>query len=181
VESKLKKVIFAIIFGLSSFLLAACSSLNTNGAVDLFLTIDKPINFSDDIAGGSENGWSPSPDSGGTWSAGDLAFIQLKYENKFENGMNLKIRMSSFVNENNPSVALLLKANDIEVNSIQFNEKKSGGDYVVFIGSEILAKSPGNIKLEFQITNAAVPKDLGVSEDLRKLGIFLIQITPSQV
>jgi hypothetical protein len=145
----------------------------------LLLKTESVISFSDDIAGGAENGWSPSPDSGGTWSASDQAFLQLRYEDEFKDGLNLNIRMSAFVNEKNPNVTLVLTGNGIEVSEINFDEKSSGGDYSVVLGPDVLAKSPGNIKLGFEITNAASPKDLGISEDLRKLGIFLIQITPS--
>jgi hypothetical protein len=160
-------------------LTSACSSITSTDASGILLQADKVINFSDDIAGGSESGWSPSPDSGGTWSASDQTFLKFRYEEKFENGLSLKITMSSFVNPKNPKVDLVLIANGEEIDNIVFNEKSPGGEYSVLIPEEILSKSPGEILLSFQITGAASPKDLGVSEDLRKLGIFLIKVVPT--
>lgn len=173
------KIFGSFIFSLMLILTSACSSITSTDASAILLQAGKIINFSDDIAGGPENGWSPSPDSGGTWSASDQTFLKFRYEEKFENGLGLKITMSSFVNPKNPKVDLVLTANGEEIDKISFNENSPGGEYSVLIPGEILAKSPGEILLNFQITGAATPKDLGVGEDLRKLGIFLIKIVPS--
>ena len=178
--SKINTKIFgSFIFSLMLIMTSACSSITSTDASGISLQADKIIDFSDDIAGGAENGWSPSPDSGGTWSASDKTFLKFRYEEKFENGLGLNITMGSFVNPKNPKIDLVLTANGEEIKKIAFDEKSPGGEYSVLIPAEILSKSPGEILLSFQITGAAVPKDLGVSEDLRKLGIFLIKIVPT--
>jgi hypothetical protein len=41
--------------------------------------------------------------------------------------------------------------------------------------------NPGVLTLEFNVPNSTSPKALGISEDIRDLGIFLMKITPSNI
>jgi hypothetical protein len=180
--SSVKKSIKLIFTALTAIILlttaTACGSSSESSASGITLKAGETISFAEDIAGGGENGWS-LPDNGGTWSASDEAQLSFSYEGGFDRGLNFKISMASFVNDKNPNIDLTLLANNLAVSNINFNQTNFEGEYSVNIGPEVLEKTPGKLRLMFRIANAAVPKDLGLGEDLRKLGVFLINITPS--
>ena len=75
--------------------------------------------------------------------------------------------------EKNPNVSVSVKANTEFVKEIEFNLTKTSDDVLISLSREILSKNKGWVALTFDITNTAVPKDLGLNSDTRKLGIFL--------
>ena len=177
----LNQAFISMNFALVLILLTACSNLLSTDTSGIALKTGSTINFSDDITGGFENGWSYSPEPGGIWSVKDESFLKFRYSEKYENGLKLDITMKAFVNSKNPNVSLVLTANGVEVKKVDFDEKNSDGEYAVVVPPEVMAIYPGEILLNFQITGAASPKELGVSEDIRKLGVFLIKITPNGI
>lgn len=172
------RILRIISVGVLLVFLTGCSGPGEPDNVAINLKVGETITFTDSKAGGMANGWS-RPEAGGTWSASDNATLYFDYEEKFDRGLRLGISMLAFVNEQNPNVALKLLANGTAISEIDFDLQNPRGDYTVRISPETLSKNPGKVKLEFRILNAAVPKDLGISQDIRKLGVFLKKITTS--
>ena len=59
---------------------------------------------------------------------------------------------------------------------MNFDEAKPSEEVSIDISKDILSKKSGRVILTFDITNAAIPKELGTGADERKLGIFLLQM-----
>jgi hypothetical protein len=180
----MKKHIKNVIRILSScfllLMLSACGSSGVSSASSITLEAGKVVSFAEDIAGGGENGWS-LPDNGGTWSQADLAVLNLKYDEAWNNGIDLVLTMTSFVNAQNPNISATINANDEYVQEIKFDANNPSGEISLSITKEVLSKSNGQVKISFNISNAAIPKELGTSQDERKLGIFLIQMVATPV
>jgi hypothetical protein len=154
-------------------MLAACGSPSSSLVSSITLEPGKAISFAQDIAGGQANGWS-LPNSGGTWSDSDSPVLNLDYDKPFNDGLNLTLSLLSFVNPKNPSISVSVYANEEFVKELKFDEAKSSADVSLDISRKILSKNTGILTLRFDITNAAIPKLLGVNLDERKLGIFLM-------
>ena len=161
-------------------LVSSCGSATVSAESGITIKAGQSINFGNDVAGGVENGWS-IPDGGRTWSNGYLSILKFNYDNEFENGMNLLISMGSFVNNKNPNMKVSIKANDVVVKELDFNESLSGGDISIDISSEVLKKNSSQLILSFDMPNAAIPSEIGWNSDIRRLGIWITQIQISKI
>lgn len=139
------------------------------------LKANEVVTFSKNEAGGPENGWWDA-ESAGNWSQSDRPVLNLEYDDTFKNGMTLIISMSAFVVEKNPNISVSIRANDEFIEETSFNVGKPAEELSLSISKEILSKKKGIITLTFEITNAAVPNEVGYNSDVRKLGIFLGQM-----
>lgn len=160
-------------------LVASCGSATVSAESGIKIKAGQSINL-DDVSMGLENGWSSS-EGGHTWSNGYLSILKFNYDNEFENGMNLTIRMGSFVNNKNPNMKVSIKANDVVVKELDFNESLSGGDISIDISSEVLKKNSSQLILSFDMPNAAVPSEIGWNRDGRRLGIWISKIQVNKI
>lgn len=165
-----------LVSGAFLIMLTACSATSIS-APESAITVQagQTVKFVDNVAGGPEYGWSES-EASGTWSASDRTTLNLKYDKSFNDGLDLKFSMGSFVFEKNPIVSVVIKANGEFVSENRFDLSKPSGDFLINVSKDILSKNKGWVMLTFDITNAAVPNELGYNSDTRKLGIFLIQM-----
>lgn len=166
--------------GILLILVASCGSPTVTAESGIDIKAGQSINFGNDVSGGVENGWS-SPDGGRTWSNGYLSILKLNYDNEFENGINLLVSMGSFVNNKNPNMKVTIKANDVIVKELDFNESLSGGDISIDVSPEILKKNASQLILSFDMPNAAIPSEIGWNSDVRRLGIWITQIQVSKI
>jgi len=175
----MKKIIKHSISIISScillLMLAACGSPSSSLLSSITLEPGKVISFAQEIAGGQANGWS-LPDSGGTWSDSDSPVLNFDYDKPFNAGINLTLSLLSFVNPKNPNISVSVYANDEFVKELKFDEAKPSADVSLVISKEILSKNTGALTLRFDITNAAIPRKLGINLDGRTLGIFLMRM-----
>jgi hypothetical protein len=169
---KYLKSIFSLCFLL--VLLTACGSSSVSAESGIGIKPGETIRLINNIAGGSENGWSGESD--GTWSDGYLSVLKFDHNDEFTSGLNLIISMSSFVNVKNPKMRVMIKANNVVVKELDLNENLPGGDISVEISKEILQKNTKQLLLTFDIPNATVPSEIGWNEDMRRLGIWITQI-----
>jgi hypothetical protein len=175
VKKIIRSVFGLLVFGPLLFSITACSSSITAPESAITLKAGEIVKFVNNVAGGPENGWSES-EGGGTWSASDSTILNLEYDKSFNNGLDLRFSMASFVFEKNPVVSVTITANREFVKEIKFDLTRPSGDVLVNISKKILSKNKGWVILTFDITNAAVPNELGYNTDTRKLGIFLSQM-----
>lgn len=180
-KKKLKLVLSFCAIGIMLILVSACGSSTESLGPAISLKSGEAVTFSNNEAGGPENGWWDA-ESAGNWSQSNRPILNLKYDDTFKNGMNLIISMSAFVVEKNPNISVSIRANEAVVKKVEFNLEKPLEDVSLSITKEILSKKKGLVTLAFEITNAAVPNEVGLNNDARKLGILLTQLiaTPSE-
>jgi hypothetical protein len=173
-----RSVLSVVSVGMILIGVAACGS--SVGSLESGITLKqgKVVTFTNNEAGGPKNGWSFS-DSSGTWSQSDKTILELNYDESFNEGMSLKLYVSAFVIDKNPNVSASISANGEFIKEVKFNLNKLDEDILLTISKEILSKNEGRVTLTFEITNAAVPKELGYNADERKVGIFLMKLTAS--
>jgi hypothetical protein len=180
VKKIIRSVLSFLSIGIMLSTVAACgSSVIAQGPV-INLKAGEVVTFSENEAGGLENGWWDA-ESAGNWSQSDRPILNLKYDDAFENGMNLNIAMSAFVVEKNPEISVSIKANGEFVKETSFNVRKPFEDVALNISKELLSKNKGLVTLTFEIKNAAVPNEVGYNTDVRRLGIFLGQMIATPI
>ena len=157
-------------------ILTGCGSSNDSAKSGISIKAGEAISFSQDITGGKEDGWS-LPDSGGTWSQSKRATLKLNYGSEFANGMNLSLKTMGFVSNKEQATRVVISANGVEVKKIDFSSNQPNADISLNIPKEILSSNKSQLVLSFDTPSAVSPKDLGLSEDVRKLGIFLIELS----
>ena len=172
----IRSVISVIAVAITLTAVSACGSSVGMTESGITLKAGEVVTFTGNEAGGPENGWS-LPDSGGTWSQSDKAVLSLNYDKSFNGGMNLNLYISAFVIEKNPNVSASISANGEFIKEVKFDLNKLDEDILITISKEILSMNEGKVDLTFDITNAAVPNELGYNADQRKVGIFLMKLT----
>ncbi len=171
----IRSVLNALIVSIMLITVAACGSTVVALGPSITLNAGEVVTFSNNEAGGAENGWWDA-ESAGNWSQSDRPVLYLEYDDSFNNGMSLKISMSAFVVEKNPNVSVSIKANEEFLEEVAFDLSKPFEEVSLSISKDILSKNKGVAVLTFEIKNAAVPNEVGYNTDLRKLGIFLGQM-----
>ena len=113
------------------------------------------------------DGWS-KPESWGTWTTGSTTCLKMSLD--VEDNLLLHLNIRLLFNSNPVNVYV----NDIFAGRYRFKS----GDNVVYISKELFPNNNLNIRFEFKDIKS--PKDLGKSEDTRKLGIgvesFFIEV-----
>jgi len=155
---------------------SACGSSVESLGPAITLKSGETVTFSNNEAGGPANGWWDA-ESAGNWSQSDRPSLNLKYDDTLKNGMNLNISMTAFVVEKNPNIYVSINANEEKIKDIEFNVGKPFQEVLLNISKEILSKKKGLVTLTFEIKNAAVPNEVGLNNDARKLGVLLSQMT----
>ncbi len=123
-------------------------------------------------------GWDfPSP--GGTWTLAPVATLLLEPSETQvgEEELALEVAAQGLVAPSHP-----LTFAEILVNGHSLGEHSFGYQQLLTlrIPKSIWTQTNGSLSLEFRISNAASPKNLGLSDDSRELGLLLVslRITP---
>jgi len=174
-DTNVKSFLVALTSSIMLTAVVACNSSDMAPESAIALKAGKVVTFSENEAGGIKNGWWEA-ESAGNWSKSDRPILILSYDDAFKNGINLIISMGAFVIEANPKVSVLIKANEEAVKDIEFSTEKTFQEVSLNISQDILSRGKGIVTLTFEISGAAVPKELGWSIDERKLGILLTQL-----
>jgi hypothetical protein len=175
VKKIIRSVLSLLTVGIMLIVVSGCGSSVGVAESAIKLQAGKVITFSNNEAGGLENGWWDA-EPAGNWSQSERPILNLEYDDAFIDGMNLTISMSGFVVENNPNVLVSIKANGEFAKEVKFDLYKTFENVSLDISKEVLSKNQGILTLTFEITNAAVPNEVGHNTDLRKLGIFIGQM-----
>jgi hypothetical protein len=115
------------------------------------------------------NGWA-QPEPWGTWSDGPVASLVMNPDKRVPSRVTLQVQ--GFVTPGPVQAAVVI--NDKKVGDIVLTSAKPSGQFSFDIPAEALAD--GSIKLDLLITNPQSPKDIGMSNDDRKLGIGLYSL-----
>lgn len=120
------------------------------------------------------NGWS-SPEMPGTWSDGNKAEILLHLLESIKHDIQFSIEGNAFVAKKNPKQTIDVYANDYPIDSLEYTLENNGIRKLI-IPKNIVEKNKNFLKIKFDIKNPRAPKDMGLSTDIRHLGIYIISI-----
>lgn len=114
-----------------------------------------------------------SVENWGRWSDGDE--VKLTFYSPVKDNINAKFNIKPFLNDkiNKRKIEIYYKENLIGLWNFELD--KDLQDTIVYIPKECIKKN-GKVKLKFKIENPVSPKELGLSEDGRKLGIGFINM-----
>lgn len=120
------------------------------------------------------SGWSV-PESWGTWTDGTNASIDLRLPNIQSDSLTLNFMSHAFIVPTHPSLHVTVLVNDHPLHTFEYSYPRDTNDSLrsVTIPSNLLAKSKGVLKIDFQVSNPVSPSSLGLSTDSRTLGLGL--------
>ena len=118
------------------------------------------------------SGWS-FPENWGRWSDGEEARFRLAFQ-EMENAKVLIFKVRPFVNEKHKELNVDIYGNGHYLTSWEFHHGKPFPETKIYVPKSLI---DGNIlDLKFKIDNPKSPKELGLSQDSRKLGIGFISV-----
>ena len=166
------------------------------------IQIDETVQFkrhgNDDKGNGYlQTGWSQDLEEFGTWSNAKTATLLVSPPNNFKNTNSLTIKARGFVTPSHPEQIIDIWVNGklnqtVKLTNSETNEIVIKAPFSVnwlsspkYIGTSLfnyltrLVGTPNQepIFIKFEMRNPAKPKDLGLGDDERLLGIGLISIT----
>ncbi|GEM_PF-2176794 len=118
-------------------------------------------------------GWS-APEPWGTWSDGDAAMIVMKLASEPAQDLVLALDGHAFVTAKHPHQEIDLKVNGHPLGTIHYDFPSSDEIRTVPIPKAFIADRL--VKLEFGFKDAISPKELGLSQDPRRLGLGLVSL-----
>lgn len=122
-------------------------------------------------------GWS-QPEAWGTWTDGEAATVRLKVDSAetMGAGLNLNLRLRPFLAEKLDQQNVEIFLNSIPISKMKLIQPIDQ-DVVIPLPESAVEKGKGELNLLFRIAVPTSPKDLGVSEDGRKLGIGVSRLS----
>lgn len=108
----------------------------------------------------------------GRWSDGDSIFFRLQTTKQTEN-VSVDINVKPFVCENKPQQKCKIFCNGYEIKEMVIVESQT-------ISLTVPNDNSGNLDFVFEFDNTLSPKELGLSEDNRKLGLGFIDAIISE-
>jgi Methyltransferase FkbM domain len=140
------------------------------------LRIGETITFSNPTNGENNyllDGWS-SPEEFGVWSDGNKAAIgfRLQFKERKAGDLLLTIEGQAFVSPKHPHVAIEVFANGSKLGGWPLSFGVKVGELVTRV-PRALVPEDGNVTITFIIKDPVSPKELGLSDDYRRLGLAL--------
>lgn len=162
------------IVSLASFRQWAQNPLQTQQTV---LTTGKRITTDDSAEAGDflKYGWS-TPEPWGTWSQSEKTQILLPL--KFV-PQTVILEFRPFLSAQNPVQNMDITINGTPAGHYTLTEAKTNAEITIPIPDQLKSaiRESGKVLLELSLPNAASPKELGISDDTRKLAVGLVAIT----
>jgi glycosyltransferase involved in cell wall biosynthesis len=127
------------------------------------------------------SGWGATEFGFGVWSNGPVAELCFRLKERSTGPLRLTINLSAFIVKEHPELAVRVSAHGRELARWRFSlaqpESISASWHEAVIPAEITERKGFSIKLE--IEHPASPKKLGLSADIRLLGILLHKLSLS--
>jgi hypothetical protein len=115
-------------------------------------------------------GWS-SPEQWGTWSVSSSPQIMLQLKNWEQKDAYLKIDSQAFLYKNHNELLSQISVNGEILKEITFNTLSNNQFIQIRIPFDLLMKNRGQVLIDFELNTITSPKNLGLSNDTRNLGI----------
>lgn len=120
------------------------------------------------------NGWSV-PEKEGIWTNGDHSTLVLKLSRVTNSNLLLKIDAIPFINKEHPILKTDILVNEKILGHIAYDFHNIPKPIQLEIPKAIISSNK-IIKIEFLFKKAVSPKQLCISEDTRKLGLFIYSL-----
>lgn len=135
--------------------------------------IGKILYFNDEsICNLLSKGWS-KPENWGTWSEGDEAYINIKWEEKPKNDILMNAYVKGFIDKKMQQRKIDIFVNNKKIGMWKFSLKNNLNKRSIIIPYNFLNKFD-DLKIKFIINDPKSPYELKISDDRRKLGIALL-------
>lgn len=115
-------------------------------------------------------GWL-EPFDAGTYSTGDRARLRFAFDVP-ESGLMVGLVARGYVGPARPQQRVAVSANGQPLGEVAF-DSPDAAYHVIDVPAEIAALDGDGLTLQFDFPDAISPRDMGVNEDTRKLGILL--------
>ncbi|MDH1231998.1 hypothetical protein N5C18_10370 [Stenotrophomonas sp. GD03930] len=129
--------------------------------------IQRGVHSVAEVEGVFLSGWA-APEAWGRWSSAPSASLRMKLP---DNAKLLVLRTEAFVNERHPSLKVTAVVNGVAVETYSFEATRPTRTMTLSIPS-----NSSTLDVQFLIDSPISPKTLGMSEDVRDLGISVSAI-----
>ena len=123
---------------------------------------------------GTSHGWS-APAGGSAWSDGEAATVLLKLAAAPERDLELLIEGHAFVNARSPRQEIEVSINGHVLATLNY-DSPSVVTRSVTLPRSLGAENEGRLMIQFGFRNAASPAELGLSGDVRRLGLAIVSL-----
>jgi glycosyltransferase involved in cell wall biosynthesis len=127
------------------------------------------------------SGWGATEFGAGVWSNGSIAELCFELEQRPAGPLRLRMNLTAFVVKEHPAITVHVSAEDFDVARWSFGLAQSelihGSWHEATIPAE--ATSNGEFSVKLRIDQPASPRKLGLSADIRLLGIMLHRLSIS--
>lgn len=120
-------------------------------------------------------GWS-LPEENGTWTDDDNSLMVLKLDKKTDSDLILTIEGSAYINVKHPTLEADIVVNHKNLEHLTYNIYDSSSNRKVIIPKSLIHDN-NLLNIEFKFKNAVSPKQLKLSLDNRKLGLFILSLS----
>ncbi|AIY44138.1 Permease of the drug/metabolite transporter [Collimonas arenae] len=120
------------------------------------------------------DGWSPAEDWG-RWTGARTASLIMRVAAAEGSAIDLEFNSRAFLVPTHQTLNVLVFVNDQKLGTFKYQYPLDAADSVrtVKIPGDLVAKSKGLLKIEFEMENPVSPASLGLSADSRNLGLGL--------
>jgi hypothetical protein len=123
-------------------------------------------------------GWSEHTDTWARWTDGPRATLRLRGRNGIERGSHLEMTLSAFVAPRHPRQRVTVSMNGRQLGVLEFTQKQvANGPATIQLPVPSGVDACGDeLLLQLDLPDAQSPKNLGLSDDLRRLGVAMIEL-----
>lgn len=123
------------------------------------------------------SGWS-GMESWGVWSDGSHARIGFKIDAPVATDVQLSLLLKAFLTATKPELVVVPSVNGRSLPPITLaGDQAEPSSHEISVPSQDVMQANGRIQIDFDIQDSRSPKEMGMSEDSRKLGLGLIEIS----
>ena len=120
-------------------------------------------------------GWS-APEELETWSDGDTALVLLALSGTPQNDLELFLDSRAFIADKHPYQEVDILVNQHYVATLKYDQQFNRGIRVVKIPKPLALEKNGLLLITFNPKNPKSPSELGLSADIRRLGLGIVSL-----
>ena len=163
--------------------LAACRACDLGSLGDLrqerpsLYTLGERISFAKGESGAdyAVRGWA-RPEAWGTWSVGPAALLAFDLGEAPSRDLSLEIEGLPFVNRQHPRQRVELVVNGTPLQSLVYQRPQAFEKRRMMIPRALLSGDGRRVEIELRFPDARSPRELGRSDDDRRLGLGLVSV-----
>ncbi len=119
-----------------------------------------------------KQGWA-APESWGVWSQSKTAKLKIQLPFVPARDMKLILKAQAFINEKHPQQHVDVWVNRQHIARIDYTQKINLSSRAIHLPKNLILANNGDLNIEFKLPDAKSPAKLGISADIRQLGLGL--------